>query len=530
MRTNKAQPVCCALPGIYIVTKRLKIMRIALITPRLKDKWNKHTFNNTESLSTGYLAAFIEQNGHEADVINANSMNLDNNQVISVLKNNKIKYSCIGISCISQKSYEPSRDLAMKIRKEFPDCHIVIGGLYPTIEYANILNDIPINAVILGEGEYPLLSIINTICCGENNFENIRGVAFIKDGHVNVTAPERICDLNKLPFPKRENIDFSKIIDKRMYMIAGKGCYGNCAYCSLRSIDTYKTRHYRDASNVVDEMELLMGKHGVNKFYFHDDIFYDQSINSKNWLYEFHNEIINRELELEYRIYLRPNDVRDDDIKLLKKSGLKQVYIGIESGVQRILDEMQKKTSVEDGKNAINILLNNGVEVDIGFITLVPTMTFEELKENYSYLFNLGYYKVANLNDRLNIYTGCEYENILRKKNLLYPKKTFWERQEYRFEDNRVGKYHDSLQLIKSYLKTSMNFQDEIKRDLLDHDDMDGIKELDNEYLALWTRIVKELLKELDTSNEIIINKYYSLIDTYLNNLKQRNAKLLAGK
>ena len=140
-----------------------------------------------------------------------------------------------------------------------------------------------------------------------------------------------------------------------------------------------------------------------------------------------------------FNIELRPNDFNYDELIQLKDVGLTAIFVGIESGVQRILDEMRKDTTVEHNDQALEIAKKLDIKVEMGWISIIPTMSFEELKKNYEYLFATNCYTEENIYNRLNLYGECYYEQILEQKNLLIKDAVFYDRFGYRFLDEKVG-------------------------------------------------------------------------------------------
>lgn len=325
-------------------------------------------------------------------------------------------------------------------------------------------------------------------------------------------------DLNDLPFPVRNAEDLKNVDPKFLYIIAGRGCYGKCSFCSSQICFNYQYKIYRDPKDIVNEIEELVNTFKITYFRFQDDIFFDRSINSKKWVNNFINEIKNRKLNITFRIYLRTNDVDDEIIKKLKGVGLIEVFLGIETGIDRILKEMNKKAIVSDSYKAISILEDNDIDIEIGFITIVPTMSFEELKENYNFLFRIGHYEESNIHNRLNVFTGCEYVEILAKQNLLIPKENFWDRQEYKFIDKRVELFHNNLQKIKEYAdkvkkKLVIYKKSLISEDLINDNSIDNIE---LKYLKLWEEVIYVLIEQIE--NDIINLGYiYRLFDEFMN-------------
>ena len=91
-------------------------------------------------------------------------------------------------------------------------------------------------------------------------------------------------------------------------------------------------------------------------------------------------------MNIKFGIECRANDIEDKTIGLLVEAGLKDVFLGVESGSQRSLNKFRKFTTVEDNKKAINILRRYGIEPNYGFIMFEPDSTLADVRENYEFL------------------------------------------------------------------------------------------------------------------------------------------------
>lgn len=496
----------------------MKKCKVLIISTSFKEKWHKLDLKNTENLSIAYLASYLESVGYDVTMINAFDMNKDNDEVLDYLKGEK--YDLIGVSCSPQKLYTVSKDFIKKSRIVYPKAHIVMGGIFPSLAYEKILYDIPeLDAVIIGEGEYSLEKVCQKIDNNQNDFEKIDGYACLKNGKLSVCSPIRIENLDALPFPKRV-LDKDQYPGKVAYVIAGKGCYGNCSFCSIQSSFGYQRKIYRNPKQIACEIEDLINNYHVNHIQFHDDIFYDYSKYSQSWLNNFIKEIKMKNLKFTFRIYLRPNDVREEEIIRLKEIGLSMVFIGAEAGVQRILDEMNKHVTVEQIKQSVEILKKVGINILLGFITLVPTMSFEELRETYNFIFELDCFSDANLHNRLNIYYGCKYENILREKGLIIESKNFWETVDYKFIDERVALYHNTIRKIREY-------QNDIREKLNKYIKLIKVsdKNLEMEVIIeriislIWKKSTQELLTIIENEKDL---KIEFIDDKQLENIYKR--------
>ena len=472
-----------------------KDFKVLLLAPNFIEKWNKLELACKENLSINALAAYLIAKGYDVTVINAQFENWDNAQVLAAV--NEIEFDFIGVSCSPQKLYLASRDFIKKARKRYPDACIAIGGVFPSMSYKEILMDLPeVDYVSTGEGEIALEQLCGFIQNRVESIKEIPGLAYRAGDQIKLNPSERIRDLDILPFPLRDPRTFENVKGDFANVMAGRGCYGNCSFCSIHSAYDFHQRICRSASKVVDEIEMLVKKYKVEYIQFHDDIFYDYSVKSQEWLAEFIEEIKKRAIKFKFRIYLRPNDVRIHELLTLKEIGLDTVFIGIESGVQRVLNEMRKGITVKQAEAAIATLKEANINISMGFITIVPTMTFEELKENFEFLYKIRSDNDANYHNRLNIYNGCYYEYILRNQGLLCEKENFWDIHSYRFLDPRVKVFHDYLQFIKEWGKTFRHKAN----DMIARHGKKCSDDVNNIVAETWMKVTKELLYFVETS------------------------------
>ena len=490
---------------------------VLLIAPNYIDKWRKLVFQSKENIGLGYIASFLMEKGYTVDIINASTYNYENDQIIRKIKITLSDYLIVGISCSSQKMYPSAKELAEKLKNHGVK-QLCFGGIFATLEYKNILNDISfVDYIVLGEGEFTFYKLCESIRLGDYNFGRISGLAYRDNGKIVRLQQERIKDLSVLPHPIRDKNDLNNIEPQFFYIVAGRGCYGSCSFCSSQECFNYKNKVYRNVVDIVQEIEHLVNTYNITYFRFQDDIFFDKSKKSREWIDQLVQEITLHNLNITFRIYLRTNDVDEDMIRKLKQVGLIEVFLGVETGIDRLLIEMNKKCNVNDTYRAIRILEDYNIDIEIGFITIVPTMTFRELKENYEFLFNIGHYDESNIHNRLNVFTGCSYVDILTRMDLLLPKNNFYDRQNYKFIDNKVAIFHDSLQVVKEYADKVKGKIVAIKKEELLAWNETG-KELDLQYLSLWKLIIKkliDLIERTDRREELNLKELFSIFDDF---------------
>jgi anaerobic magnesium-protoporphyrin IX monomethyl ester cyclase len=192
------------------------------------------------------------------------------------------------------------------------------------------------------------------------------GLAFRRDGRAVVTPPRPVIrDLDTLPMPAWDLIDiapYKKIWIKRhgyfaLNIATTRGCPFKCNWCAK---PIYGNRYNsRSPRPVVGEIEYLMKRFDVDYFWMADDIFGLKP----GWVQEFNTLVRARGLRFRYKIQSRVDLLlQEDTIEALAQSGADSIWVGAESGAQKILDAMDKGTTVEQIYVATRLMKQNGIK------------------------------------------------------------------------------------------------------------------------------------------------------------------------
>jgi len=277
-----------------------------------------------------YLSSFVKSQGHQASVI----WMMERPARESFIGRVKIeKPDLVAFSTTTNQF--PYVILCAKWIKECLGTPTVCGGVHATLCPSEVLSCKDIDIVCVGEGEYPLLELMDAM---EDRKEllNIKNLWFKNDGKwiVNEVRP-LITELDELPFPDREVFNHTELLRLRNYeadMLASRGCPYECTYCCNHTIrEVYKTRYkyhrLRNVQNVLDEIKTITSKYNIKSLFFQDDVFtYDLK-----WLTEF-CRAYPREFELPFQCNARAQDLNRDILLMLKRAGCHQISIGIECG------------------------------------------------------------------------------------------------------------------------------------------------------------------------------------------------------
>ena len=226
---------------------------------------------------------------------------------------------------------------------------IIIGGPDARHNAASYLEH-GVDLVIPGEGEQPLTETINMLDNKKSDLAVIPGIIFRKtDGEIVNTGDAKPLDPRLLPLPNRESIDMSAYTDhwqkahgySSLNINTMRGCPNSCNWCS-RSVfgSTYRRR---DPESVVEEIIKLRDLYKPDQVWFTDDVF----TISLEWLKNFINELSRRNVVLQYECISRSDRLDDEVLDLLAKSGCRKLWIGCESGSQKVIDLMNRRMNIE---------------------------------------------------------------------------------------------------------------------------------------------------------------------------------------
>ncbi|MCW8813543.1 MAG: B12-binding domain-containing radical SAM protein [Ignavibacteriaceae bacterium] len=222
-----------------------------------------------------------------------------------------------------------------------------------------------VDFVVIGEGEITLKELFKKLNDKETNFSEVDGLAYNENNKIIRTSIRQIVkELDSFPFPAWDLVDISSYkkiwMENRDYfslnIATTRGCPFKCNWCAK---PIYGNRYNsRSPQKVADEIEFLLNKYDVRHFWMCDDIFGLKP----GWVKEFRDIVKAKKLKFNYKIQSRVDLLlQEDTIEALAESGAETVWVGAESGSQKILDAMDKGTKVEQIYEATKLLRKNGI-------------------------------------------------------------------------------------------------------------------------------------------------------------------------
>jgi len=283
----------------------------------------------------------------------------------------------VGITYLTPMMHSAQKVAALT--KEIDENIIVIaGGHHPTYCPEETLESPNIDIAVRGEGEIPLLKLCNAFLSGNPDLKNIPGIHFKENGNIIGNAEsDMIPDLDSLPFPARELVlscDYSRY--RLHYVITARGCPYNCTFCSDKELWKGKVRR-RSLKNVMEEIKQLNRNYDVKYVDIVDGTFtYD-----RRYLTEFCNAMIQEELDIKWRCSARYDNLDQEIIDLMKRSNCSGLYLGLESGSQKILNSIDKKTTVDDIIKTSEIIYQSGITSVTAILMGLPQEDAQDIED-----------------------------------------------------------------------------------------------------------------------------------------------------
>jgi len=321
-------------------------------------------------LGLGYLAAVLEKNGFQVDVIDCQASRLDFEQTKEEIK--KRQPDIVGLTA-STLSYKSGLKIVQSAKEVNPNILTVMGGPHVTFWDTQALNECPqIDMIIRKEGEYTMLEVVQRVAAGQG-FENVLGVTY-RSGDKIVRNEDRayIENLDELPYPARHlwPMDQLRKTEDIIYLIASRGCVYWCSFCATVRMHGRKYR-FRSPENVVDELEFMHKTYGVDIFTFCDDAFtVDQARTEK-----LCKAILDRKLKIQWNCGTRVDMLTKELLLKMKEAGCISVWFGVESGTQQVLDEMKKGITTEQTIEVLGWVRELGLRPVPNVILGFPTET-----------------------------------------------------------------------------------------------------------------------------------------------------------
>ena len=348
-----------------------------------------------------YLGSVLEKEGHNVEVIDLLAEKFPTDTIRKIIPSS----DAIGMTTYSSAyqetlkggyytyAYKESAEITKFVKEIDPKLPIVIGGPHCTVQPKKCLDEISSADIsVEGDGEHIISDLVKALQ-GKEKLSDIPGIYFRQDNQIKKGKPAKIIEnLDEIPFPARHLIDkydYTKNLKKHNFkpkfttIITGRGCPFNCSFCTRNALG-YKIFRKRSVENVVSEITEIDEKY--NSVMIVDDTFLADV--------ERADKILDRLIELksDLDIYIQGARVDTAEPKLyekMKKAGVKHLYYGLESANQDVLNFYNKKATVKQIRNAINLSSEMDFFTVGTFILGAPIETKEHIERTIKFACSL---------------------------------------------------------------------------------------------------------------------------------------------
>jgi anaerobic magnesium-protoporphyrin IX monomethyl ester cyclase len=320
-------------------------------------------------LGTMYAAAVVREKGYNVSLFDTMFSHAAN-EIVPAIKYNDPKYFVIyddGFNYLTKMCLTNMRDAAFEMigYAKQVGCRVIISSSDSTDRFDQYL-EAGADFIILGEGEQTISELLDALSAGEN-VNGIPGIAYKQNDSIIKTMKRQVMkDLDSLPFPAWDLLDITEYKNSWL-RTAGyfsinigttRGCPFKCNWCAK---PIYGNRYNaRSPQHVIDELKMLKANFNFDHVWFCDDIFGLKP----SWVNEFATLVEKEKLQFKFKIQSRADLlVQENYVAALARAGCDVVWMGAESGSQKILDAMDKGITIQQVETATALLKKHKIAV-----------------------------------------------------------------------------------------------------------------------------------------------------------------------
>lgn len=332
------------------------------------------------------MASVLEGNGYSVEILDAPALGLTERQTVEEIKRKGA--DVVGVTAVTP-TIGSALGVARGAREVGGGSLVVLGGPHVTVLSEETLRMVPeVDVVVRGEGERTMLELVRTWEEDEAKKGRVLGVTYREDGVVRSNPPRPyISDLDSLPFPAYHLLPVERYRPHPphgrrlpfMAMVTSRGCPYRCIYCAKACFG----RRYRanSPSYVVDEVRYLVEEFNVREITFYDDVF---TLDRKR-AYAICEELMSGRVDVPWTCETRVNLVDREVLECMRRAGCYMIAYGVESGNQRILNNLRKDITLDQAIRAFELTHEVGIQTVAYFMIGSPGDTPETIRETIEF-------------------------------------------------------------------------------------------------------------------------------------------------
>jgi radical SAM superfamily enzyme YgiQ (UPF0313 family) len=340
-----------------------------------------------------YLAGFLERRGFQTVIADPHLATDEANTEAILARIAAEKPTWVGLAAFVT-DYDHVIALATAIKQRF-DVFIVVGNAHPSVSPEDFLYDgAPFDLVVRGEGELTLAEALMSYIPGVDN-SAIRGIAYRDDSGIVITPPRELIELSEVGPPAYHLIDTAwyarptkwvirRLVASAAVIYTGRGCPFRCGFCAANAVwkanaatPQVPVVRKRPMADVMEELRQLQDVYGFDFFYILDDTFGVR----KGDIEEFCSAYKASGLRMLWAAETRVSRITDAEIvRTLRDAGCIQLDFGVETGSPRMLEVIDKGTTVAQTAQAFRLCREGGIRTFANILVNLPGETMDDLK------------------------------------------------------------------------------------------------------------------------------------------------------
>lgn len=324
-----------------------------------------------------YSAAHLKEAGFRVIYMDSVIQDLDFDQTLIEVKKRKPDVIFMETTTPSiEADYESLTSL-----KDATGAKMLVGGPHATYFHTSILEECPaIDVVIRHEFDTKIAKVVANL----DNLESVSGITYRKVNKIVDNGDGEVAqDLDAVPFPDRDTVPWQWYLEAWysrqpfMNMMTSRGCPYHCAFCLWPQSMYGHRQRFRSLDNVFAEIHYLIDRYGLKEINVDDGTF----TTNKQRVIEFCQRLRKEKIKLIWTCNGRVDNLDDEMLEEMKKSGCKMIRLGVESGSQGVLDKIEKGLTLKQIEDGVRMVKRHGIQALGGFMFGFPYDSKETVEQ-----------------------------------------------------------------------------------------------------------------------------------------------------
>jgi radical SAM superfamily enzyme YgiQ (UPF0313 family) len=350
-------------------------MNVLFINPPYRSRIQEFLGSHGPLLGFGSMSYQLETTGHNTEIVDCPTLGLDLDAATKCVV--KFDPDVVGITATTP-SFSVACQMAQAVKNVKPDCVVVMGGPHVSFEDQSTLQCPYVDVVVRGEGEETITDLVTRLEQG-TSLSQVLGISYKEQGVVKRTLDRPFIEdidalsvsYQKLPMQRYcfEGNSYATIVSSR-------GCPYRCVFCASSRLHGKRWR-CQSAERVGREVRFLVDTYGVRHIEFLDDLFTLDNARVEALCRIFTQE----KLDVQWFCSARVDTLSKPLLATMKRAGCIGIYMGVESGCQRILNLLKKGISVHQVRKAVQAVKDAGIETIATFIVGIPGESTGDIRQ-----------------------------------------------------------------------------------------------------------------------------------------------------